>query len=1378
CGRPASSAPASELRLSGCPWTAQKADGASARRLLLRLVELMQRNGWQLLTSARIKDSSDSLALSLQQAQLMLISLHDKQSVRMEGGDPDSDSTWLANALNRLWHRGVQSHGNYYGAVDIRLGGSPWLPTDKNSKNLCRQLICRLLGELRTRGWRVLHSLDIYRRYPVIKSAFLFARTAPEPEPVRHCCFWTGVSNRLSFIDVPEGLLESSIAVANACGNVASQKAREHAYELKFRGQACNKLDWRILLTNLLGEFTTNGWRLACTGNVSGRFYSDDSTSYSLEVHSWWFAWPGSAERKELEAAVSATAFTTAELASFFGARRQRPAAPDAAFLRLAIRPSASCASSGMPNGHRRTASHSGLDSLSKCTQCGAGTQVNQALQSGGEMAHEVHPFQNAYFMLGPFTSDKLVDQACHLYAVIDGSGDGSQALAGFFRQHLPAEVLLELSTGMPDETVADVMRNAILRVDNMFKTNVVTDNQRRIEDAQQRVRQLRESRSSSEADLMESLAQLHSLKEGLGARCSLAMALLYSEKLYVASVGGSCRALLCRMQPRRQALRFQLLTPSAPPTSANYLLGSPEPADTPLVSLTGPAKDDRTNNGQIVSLVAKELRNNDNSLLAASQSVVDNVVRLHKEAVFYAGDCDQQVIRDDMTLLVRDFHYRQLPGQQGSDTQQHTFLIASGPDSADNSLDSGSNSLDTKHFSDLCDAYLPLAEWQAALDSLTEEQLARVRGIINQHHPAPRDIIREESIDEGSQPSAGTGAAEADADTDDEVDAGDDDVENMNDANVAHGQLKQKAAALENRADFAANCTGELGQNTCWLHLQFGSPADRDHSSLLLVTIAGMDSPAYHCLVLAGCAVFWYLTYRTQRPVQLHSVGIGYAEKQRRQVLDSAAGAVGDSAADAAADADGPAEAGDQTVATADTYKVALMSIPREAIGAIIGKDGAAIRQLQQTTKTKITFVNRAANGGDGPQADGRSASATEPVRIRGEARCVHAAEEELRRLIAAVPRKETAEFRLASRYIGPLIGRGGQNVRDLMTQSRCKIDVERGGGGGGRLNEENRLVTLCGTQDQIDLAKSLIDQLCAEIDQRDARRSTNRSRNGAPNSANGANSASSSPQQPQPPAQQPQPPAQQPQPPAQQPQPPAQQPQPPAQQPQPPAQQPQPPAQQPPQPPYPVRFAAFPATNEPISVCVSAVGDDPLVFYLLCDNEQSRSLSNLVCSMVEYYNGLKPDHPLGCNLCPGELVAAYYEPDQTWQRARVVSVDLTQQQQAMLDVDCLDYGDSLMVPVGRAFRLQPQFCELPFQAIRCTLDAELVLPAGASDECIAEFQRLTKCATYEPIRARLIRFQPGTGEPVLQLLVPAGADSNSQLCVTEELRRQGFLL
>uniref|UniRef100_A0A1I8FSM9 PPM-type phosphatase domain-containing protein n=1 Tax=Macrostomum lignano TaxID=282301 RepID=A0A1I8FSM9_9PLAT len=700
----------SELRLSGCPWTAQKADGASARRLLLRLVELMQRNGWQLLTSARIKDSSDSLYFC-----------------HRDGG--------------------------------------------------CDDIFC----ELRTRGWRVLHSLDIYRRYPVIKSAFLFARTAPEPEPVRHCCFWTGVSNRLSFID--RGLLESSIAVANACGNVASQKAREHAYELKFRGQACNKLDWRILLTNLLGEFTTNGWRLACTGNVSGRFYSDDSTSYSLEVHSWWFAWPGSAERKELEAAVSATAFTTAELASFSepdGSAQlpQMPPSYDSLFgppPKLTIVPPNIDRSSSLCL--KRDAQRSPQDGLPQ--RIGQSVQVHPVRRRHPSQPspavrrrdgpHEVHPFQNAYFMLGPFTSDKLVDQACHLYAVIDGSGDGSQALAGFFRQHLPAEVLLELSTRMPDETVADVMRNAILRVDNMFKTNVVTDNQRRIEDAQQRVRQLRESRSSSEADLMESLAQLHSLKEGLGARCSLAMALLYSEKLYVASVGGSCRALLCRMQPASAGAPFSTVDAVSAADIGQLFAWLPGARRHSARVAHRPAKDDRTNNGQIVSLVAKELRNNDNSLLAASQSVVDNVVRLHKEAVFLCWR---------LRSAVRDFHYRQLPGQQGSDTQQHTFLIASGPDSADNSLDSGSNSLDTKHFSDLCDAYLPLAEWQAALDSLTEEQLARVRGIINQHHPAPRDIIREESIDEGSQPSAGTGAAEADADTDDEVDAGDDDVE------------------------------------------------------------------------------------------------------------------------------------------------------------------------------------------------------------------------------------------------------------------------------------------------------------------------------------------------------------------------------------------------------------------------------------------------------------------------------------------------------------------------------------------------------------------------------------------------------------------------
>uniref|UniRef100_A0A1I8FRA4 Tudor domain-containing protein n=1 Tax=Macrostomum lignano TaxID=282301 RepID=A0A1I8FRA4_9PLAT len=216
-----------------------------------------------------------------------------------------------------------------------------------------------------------------------------------------------------------------------------------------------------------------------------------------------------------------------------------------------------------------------------------------------------------------------------------------------------------------------------------------------------------------------------------------------------------------------------------------------------------------------------------------------------------------------------------------------------------------------------------------------------------------------------------------------------------------------------------------------------------------------------------------------------------------------------------------------------------------------------------------------------------------------------------------------------------------------------------------------EPAVVTLCGTQDQIDLAKSLIDQLLSRQLSSPSRR-----------------------QQPQPPAQQPS------------------------------ASQlsslsrqlsslsrqlsslsrqlsslSRQPQQAPP--------ASIPSTNEPISVCVSAVGDDPLVFYLLCDNEQSRSLSNLVCSMVEYYN------------------------DQTWQRARVVSVDLTQQQQAMLDVDCLDYGDSLMVQLAGAFRLQPQFLRAALPGhLPLHLEPGSSVPYGRvlATRCIAEISTADK--------------------------------------------------
>ncbi len=59
---------------------------------------------------------------------------------------------------------------------------------------------------------------------------------------------------------------------------------------------------------------------------------------------------------------------------------------------------------------------------------------------------------------------------------------------------------------------------------------------------------------------------------------------------------------------------------------------------------------------------------------------------------------------------------------------------------------------------------------------------------------------------------------------------------------------------------------------------------------------------------------------------------------------------------------------------------------------------------------------------------------------------KAVEEAEREVRKIIASVPAIECEELRLPSRYVGPLIGRGGDNIRGIMDRTRAKIDVSRG--------------------------------------------------------------------------------------------------------------------------------------------------------------------------------------------------------------------------------------------------------------------------------------------------------------------------------------------
>lgn len=67
-----------------------------------------------------------------------------------------------------------------------------------------------------------------------------------------------------------------------------------------------------------------------------------------------------------------------------------------------------------------------------------------------------------------------------------------------------------------------------------------------------------------------------------------------------------------------------------------------------------------------------------------------------------------------------------------------------------------------------------------------------------------------------------------------------------------------------------------------------------------------------------------------------------------------------------------------------------------------------------------------------------------------------------------------ETTE--LSSQFVGRIIGKGGEQIRDLQARSACKVDVDQNVPHGAP-----KIITYQGTRDKIDFAKSLVSMLCS---------------------------------------------------------------------------------------------------------------------------------------------------------------------------------------------------------------------------------------------------------------------------------------------------------
>ncbi|XP_029619833.1 tudor and KH domain-containing protein-like isoform X1 [Salmo trutta] len=92
-------------------------------------------------------------------------------------------------------------------------------------------------------------------------------------------------------------------------------------------------------------------------------------------------------------------------------------------------------------------------------------------------------------------------------------------------------------------------------------------------------------------------------------------------------------------------------------------------------------------------------------------------------------------------------------------------------------------------------------------------------------------------------------------------------------------------------------------------------------------------------------------------------------------------------------------------------------------------------------------------------------------------------------------------------------------------------------------------------------------------------------------------------------------------------------------------------------------------------------------------------------------YSKGTRQEQPVEIFMV-GDIVAALYRDYSTWNRARVLRVMCS----GLVDLDYVDFGDSIEQPRDSLRSMRSDFLSLPFQAIECSLSG--VNPAGRCGE------------------------------------------------------------
>lgn len=396
---------------------------------------------------------------------------------------------------------------------------------------------------------------------------------------------------------------------------------------------------------------------------------------------------------------------------------------------------------------------------------------------------------------------------------------------------------------------------------------------------------------------------------------------------------------------------------------------------------------------------------------------------------------------------------------------------------------------------------------------------------------------------------------------------------------------------------------------------------------------------------------------------------------------------------------------------------------IPSKAVGAVIGRQGQTIKELQEKSGAKINFRD-----------DNRADDSDRTLLIRGTPEAAQSAECLVRKVIADMPVIVQEEITVPSHCLGRIIGRNGETIRQMSRASKTKIYIDRTKDD---YRDQPRVVTISGAKAQIEIAKSLIQEKIAEEEAFRARAAVSaanrekRKGHGQTSSAlqgqpggdmRNNNIAAVAPFN---------------------------------------------------QEPEDVRgdgdselmlqTVPWPENKEYVEVYVSAVAN-PGIFWVQIVSSMALKLDELTADMSRHYGQNIEKPPNSVKI--GDYVAAPFENDVSWYRAKVMEIKDDE-----LDLFYMDYGDSGYLTKDKVRPLSAEYLQLPIQSIECRLAR--VKPNGEqwSEESIDKFEDLTYACKWKVLMAKAESYSGST--PHLTLI-----DTNSEkdVNINEEVVNQGF--